>query len=149
MNKQKILKLLLIVLPVMAVLLATTVDSVMVFDSNAGSVQYYSYFSLIPGLGVQMVLPLAAILCIVTTVLAVAAVALKKNGFVTAVKWTAFAAATAAVLPVVFRGETVVVPNVLLPVLMLGEFVAAFLLNKENARESSGKTGERIRKQHS
>lgn len=64
MNKQRILKLLLIALPVMAVGLATTVDSVMVFDSSAGSVQYYSYFSLIPGLGVQMVVPLAAILCL-------------------------------------------------------------------------------------
>lgn len=143
MNKQKILKLLLIVLPVMAVGLATTVDSVMVFDSNADSIQYYSYFSLIPGLGVQMVLPLAAILCIVTTVLAVAAVALKKTGCVAAVKWTAFAAATAAVVPVLLRGETVVVPNVLLPVLMVAEFVTAFFLNKSNVPEPR----ERIAKQ--
>lgn len=143
MNKQKILKLLLIVLPVMAVGLATTVDSVMVFDSSADSIQYYSYFSLIPGLGVQMVLPLAAILCIVTTVLAVASVALKKKGCVTAVKWTAFAAATAAVVPVLLRGETVVVPNVLLPVLMVAEFVTAFFLNKSNVPEP----GERIAKQ--
>ena len=143
MNKQRILKLLLIALPVMAVGLATTVDSVMVFDSGAGSVQYYSYFSLIPGLGVQMVVPLAAILCIVCTVLAVAAVALKRAGCVIAVKWTAFAAATAAVVPVLLRGAIVVVPNVLLPMLMAAEFVTAFFLNKSKASEP----GKRIVKQ--
>ena len=146
MNKQKILKLLLIALPVMAVALATTVDSVMVFDSTSGSVQYYSYFSLIPGLQFQMVIPLAAMLCIVTTVLAVACVALKRQTLAASVKWTAFAAATAAVLPVVLRGETVVVPNVLLLVLMAAEFAVAFFLGKAGAEKPAGKQGKRLEK---
>lgn len=131
MNKRKFLKLFLILLPVTAGVLATTLDSVMVFDSGTGTLSYYSYFDLIPGMELALVLPLAAIGCVLCAILAVAALALKREGCVAAVKWLSLASATAAVIPMLYRGEALVVPNVLLPLLMLGEFVVAFFLGRE------------------
>ena len=62
MKKRAILKSLLILLPILAVGLATTGDSVLVFDAQSGVTEYYSYFDLIPDTGLQMLPPLAAML---------------------------------------------------------------------------------------
>ena len=76
-KKQAILKSFLILLPVLAVGLATTGNSVMVFDSTAGTTAYYAYFEVLPVAQYQMLPPLAATLSVVAGILA--AVYLLKN----------------------------------------------------------------------
>lgn len=144
MNKRRFLNLFLIILPVMAGVLATTRDSITVFYSTTGELAYYSYFDLIPGMELALVLPLAAIGCILCAILAIAALALKRERCVATVKWLSLAAATLAVIPVLYRGETLVVPNVLLPLLMLGEFAVAFFLGRE--KETHEKKERRLEK---
>ena len=144
MNKRKFLYLFLILLPVTAGVLATTMDSVMVFDSGTGALSYYSYFALIPGMELALVLPLAAIGCVLCAILAIAALVMKREGWVATVKWLSLVCATLAVLPVLARGERLIVPNVLLPLLMLGEFAVAFFLGRK--AQTPEKKGTRLEK---
>ena len=71
MKKKALVKSLLILLPVLAVGLATTMDSVIVFDAAAGITSYYSYFDLIPVTSLQNLPPLAGLLCAVCGICAV------------------------------------------------------------------------------
>lgn len=131
MKKKTFFKILLVLLPIMAVALATTVNSVTAVNSATGTTAYYSYFDLIPDESMQLLPPLAATLCIVTGVLSIGAVVSKKEWWLTAVKWLALAASIAAVMPILLRGsDTMILPNVGLPILMLGEWVVAFYAAK-------------------
>ena len=60
MKKNVLMKVFLVLLPAMAVVLATTRDSVKVFDTSAGTVESYSYFSILPVQNMQMITVLAA-----------------------------------------------------------------------------------------
>ncbi len=131
MKKKIILKSLLILLPVLAVGLATTVNSVTVFDTAAGTTQVYSYFDLIPVENMQMLPPLAAVLSLVSGILAAIFLGKKKEGFLKASSYVAFAAAAAAALPVALRGEVLVVPHVGLPIFMLMQYAAAYFVGRE------------------
>ena len=138
MKKQIIVKILLILLPVLAVGLATTVDSVTVFDTVTGTTEYYSYFDGIPVGNLQMLLPLAATLSVVSGVLAAIWLGKKKPGFLKASGVIAFAAAAAASIPIAIRGEVLVIPNVGLPIFMLLHFGVA-----RYAEKLPGETGEK------
>ncbi|MGM9549373.1 MAG: hypothetical protein ACI3V5_05970 [Faecousia sp.] len=127
MKKKTLFKILLVLLPVMAVALAAAVDSVSVVDTRTQTTVCYSYFELIPYEPLQMIPPLAGTLCIFTGILAIGAVVSKKEWWLTGVKWMALAASVAAVAPILMRGETVaVLPNVGVPLLMLCEWLAAW-----------------------
>ena len=67
-------------MPILTVGLATTMDSVMVFDSAAGTTEYYSYFDLIPNNNYAMLMPLAAILSLVCGILAAVLIVKKNHG---------------------------------------------------------------------
>ena len=125
MKKKAFVKSLLILLPVLAVGLATTGDSVIVFDAAAGITTYYSYFDLIPVTSLQNLPPLAGLLSAVCCICAVVYLIKKKQWSLKGVVGTALAAATAAVIPVMVQGTVKVVPNVGLPVFMLIEYLVA------------------------
>lgn len=133
MKKQSILKTLLILFPVLAVGLATTVDSVTVFDTQSGVTEYGSYFTLLPVGGMQMLPPLAGLLCVCSAFCAIAAIVLKKQGLYKSVKWIAFCACLAAVLPVIMRGDVIMVPNVGVPIFMAGEWAVGYFLTEKTA----------------
>ena len=103
MKKQMIVKSLLILLPVLAVGLATTVNSVTVFDTVTATTEYYSYFDAIPVGSFQMLLPLAASLCVVSGILAALWLANKKPGCLKASGYIAFIAAAAASIPIAIK----------------------------------------------
>ena len=135
MKKKIVLKILLVLLPILAVALATTVNSVTVVDKIAGTTAYYSYFERIPDEMLQMVPPLAGTLCIFTGILAVGGAVSKKGWWLTGAKWLALASAIAAVAPILLQGRDVtVLPNVGVPMLMLAEWVAAFYAAKQPAQ---------------
>ena len=131
MKKSVLMKVFLILLPAMAVLLATTGDSVTVFDPQNGTVQAYSYFSPIPVGKLTMCTPLAAILAVASTILGVVFVAWRKTWSIIAICWIAPVSATAAVSPILLRGEIVVVPNALFPILMMVQWWLASVINKK------------------
>ena len=130
MKKATLVKSLLILLPVLAVGLATTVDSVMVYDSVAGTTVYYSYFEPIPAGNLQMLPPLAATLTVISGILAAIFLGKKRMGMLKASGYVAFIAAAAASVPMMIRGETLVIPNVGLVILMLAHFLIARYVEK-------------------
>ena len=139
MKKQTLVRSLLILLPVLAVGLATTVDSVMVYDSVAGTTVYYSYFDPIPGSDLQMLPPLAATLAVISGILAAIFLGKKRTGVLKASGIVAFASAAAASIPMMIRGETLVIPNVGLIVLMLAHFLVARYVEKQPAETKAKK----------
>jgi len=126
-------------MPILAVGLATTMDSVMVFDSAAGTTEYYSYFDLIPNSNFAMLMPLSAILSLVCGILAAVLIVKKKHGVLKGIVGCAFCAATFAVLPIMLKGEVVVFPNVGLPIFMMVDCFVAYMMLKNPQTEEETK----------
>lgn len=141
MKKKTLVKCLLILLPVLAVGLATTTDSVIVFDSQSGVTEYYSYFASEPATEVQMLLPLAGILSLVSGVFGAVYLAKKKDWSLTAIVWTSLIAACAAAVPTVMQGDVKVVANVGLPIFMVANWLVASYIQKhpDKTEEKKGK----------
>ena len=140
MKKKLFQNIFLIMLPFLAAGLAAMKDSVTVAYTQTGVTEFYSYFDLIPVAQMQLLLPLAALLCLLTGVLAVIGVAAKKPGCLKAIKVITFAATTAAVAPILTRGEVLVVPHVALPLIMTAEFLFALAATgKGTVKADAGK----------
>ena len=138
-------KIALLLMPVLSVGLATTVDSVTVFDSAAGTTSFYSYFDLIPDSNFAMLMPLSAILSAVCGVLAAIELVKKNNKMLKAIAGCSFCAATMAVLPIMLRGDVAVIPNVGLPVFMMVEWLISYMMVKQPQMEKETKT-QRLKK---
>ena len=141
MKKSVMTKLVLLLLPIMAVVLATTGNSVKVYDIAAETVQSYSYFSLLPVENMQMLTPLAAMLTVASLVLAVIYMIAEKRWCVQGIRYTAGLATCAAACPNLIRGDVLVMPNVLLPILMAVELLIANAVKKAPEEKP---TGERL-----
>ena len=141
MKKKSLMKVFLALLPAMAVLLATTKDSVKVFDTTAGTVENYSYFDLLPVENMQMLLPLAALLAVAAFVLAVFHIVRGKKWSASGVMYTACVSTCAAAVPNMLRREVMVMPNVLLPILMV---VLGFLAHTAGKNREDKPTGPRL-----
>lgn len=143
MYKEKLFHSFLIGLPVAAVALSLTEDSVKVFDKQTQTVITQSYFDLLPTASMTMITAFAAMLTIIVAILAIAYVVTLKNWCAVGIFGTSFAAACIAVAPVLMHGDTIVVPNVLLPVLMLVVCLMAYSRMKKPAAQKE-KQGERL-----
>ena len=131
MKKQTILKSFLILLPTLAVGLALAGDSVTVFDTATGTLDYYSYLDLLPVTNIQMVLPLAAMLSLLSGILGGVYLARGKKGCLKGVIAISFLSSVCAVIPVLLRETVLVVPNVGLPIFMLVQcLLASYFLKK-------------------
>lgn len=130
MRKQTILKSFLILLPVLAVGLATTADSVLTFDSVSGITDYYSYFDILPYAEFQLLPPLAAMLSGLSGILAVIYLIFKNKGTLKASSIVALISAALAVLPIIRTGDVRVIPNVGVPIFMICQYVLAYYLAK-------------------
>lgn len=126
MKKQILLKSVLILLPTLAVGLALAGDSVTVFDTVTGNLEYYSYLDLLPVANLQMVTPLAAILSLVSGILAGVYLGFGKKGCLKAVMAVSFVSSVLAVIPVLLRETVLVIPNVGLPIFMLIQCLLAY-----------------------
>lgn len=146
MKKQMLIKSLLILLPVLAVGLATTVDSVTVFNTLSGTTEYYSYFEMVPVENLQMLPPLAAVLSLVSGVLAAIYLGKKNMRCLKAAGYAAFGAAVAACIPIAIRGEILVVPNVALPLFMLIQYLVCYSVEKRAAEEKTVKKAKKLKK---
>ena len=141
MKKNVLMKVFLVLLPAMAVVLATTRDSVKVFDTSAGTVENYSYFSILPVQNMQMITVLAAMLAVAALVLALIYAATGKQGCLKGVFYSACASTCAAAAPNLLRQDVMVMPNVLLPILMV---VLGFLAHTAGKNREDKPTGPRL-----
>ena len=139
MKKSVILLYLLIAFPVLAVLLATTRDSVMVFDTVTKETQYLSYFDVLPVAKLAMITPVSALLAAASGITAAVYMAKKKEKALKAVGYLALASACFAAIPNVLREQVLVIPNVGLPLLMFGEYVLSYYLGKHKGQEKEKK----------
>lgn len=135
----------LILMPVLSVGLATTMDSVMVFHSAAGTTEYYSYFELIPGSNFAILMPLAAILSLVCGILAAIMIVKKNPKMLKGIVACSFFAATFAVLPILLKGEVVVFPNVGLPIFMMVDCLVSYTILKNPQPEQLTKPQHRLK----
>ncbi len=124
-------KVALFLLPILAVGLATTMDSVMVFDAAADTTEYYSYFDLIPNNNMAILMPLAAILSLICGILAAVLIVKKNPKLLKGIVGCAFCAATFAILPIMLKGEVIVFPNVGLPIFMMVDCLVAYTMLKK------------------
>ena len=128
--KNKIVKILLVLLPFMAVVLATTPDSVKLIEVATGETVTGSYFQMLND-SVAAVCPFyAAVGGIFSLLFSVIFAFSHKKGLLQASRWCAFAGACLAVLPVVQRGEVLILPHVLMPILLFADFVLATFAKK-------------------
>ena len=139
MKKKVLFKSLMIVLPILAVGLATTTNSVTVFNTLTGETQYYSYFDLVPVSNLQMLPPLAALCSAVSGILAAVYLVKKNPGFLKASGYAAIASASVASILTVMREAVLVIPNVGLPIFMVIHFFCCSTLPKLVAAEKPEK----------
>lgn len=132
MKKKVLFKSLLIVLPILAVGLATTTNSVTVFNTLTGETQYYSYFDVLPVTNLQMITPLTALLAALSGILAAVYMATKRHVLLKVVSYASLASAAVAAIPMLVREEFLVLPNVGLPIFMMVEYFVAYFLSKED-----------------
>ena len=146
MKKKVILKALLLVFPILAVGLATTVNSVTVFNTVSGETQYFSYFDVLPIANLQMITPLAALLAALSGIVAAVYMATKRQTLLKAVAYTALASAAVAAIPLVLREEVLVIPNVGLPIFMMVEYCVGYFLGKEEPEKAVKGKNTRLKK---
>ena len=147
MKKKTLIKCLLILLPILAVGLATTTDSVVVYDSQTGETAYFSYFATESKAQVQMMLPLAAMLCLVSGICGAVYLVKKKEWSLKAVVWTSLIAACAASVPTVTQGTVKVVANVGFTIFMVINWLVASYIQKnpDKFEEKKTKKGKRLK----
>ena len=145
MYKRKILNIVLVFLPVAAFLLSTTGDSVTIYDSRTMEVLKQSFFEPAEGISVPFLPAFAALIVLATVVVAVICVLGKKRRLLGCLKWLSLIGACVAVSPLLFRGEVVVVPIFLMPLLLLAEVVLAVIAAKADEAPIAELKGERLR----
>lgn len=137
MNKTIMQKLFLILLPVSAVGLASAGDSVTVSNPAAQQIIYGSYFDLIPQAENSQILPpIAGMLAVACVVLGIAYMVKAKQGLLKGIFWVSILSAAAASVPIALGGETVVVPNVLFPILMCCQAGLAYVMGRKPKAEN-------------
>ena len=146
MKKQMLINILLILLPVLAVGLASTVDSVTVFDTVSGTLAHCSYFEPAPVEKLQMLPALAAVLSLISGVLAAVYVGKKSGRCLKAAGYAAFASAMAACIPILIRGDVLVIPNVGLPVFMMGQYLVTRFAGKLPEEKTTDRKAPRLKK---
>ena len=144
MKRRAILQSLLVLFPVLAVGLATTSDSVTVFDTVSGQTSYYSYFDILPVGNLQLITVVTALCSVFSGVLAAVYLAKKKEMWLKGAGYAAIASATLAAIPVVLRNQVMIIPNVALPIFMIMQFGVAYYLQKAAPAVKENKKQNRL-----
>ncbi len=128
--KPRIIKnIVLLLLPLVACGIAATPGSVTVVKN--GTTQMLSYMQLVQESPVGWCAPLAAILNYAVFALAVLHVVAKKGGFLKGVFGCSFASMTLAVIPVLARGELMIIPNVFFALVIGAECLLSYFMKRE------------------
>lgn len=148
MKKPDWKRLLLVALAALAVFICFMPNSVTVYTLPQDGAEpvapvYCAYFTLVEDVDWAISLPFAAVCACVCLMLAGIYAVIKKNGLLTAIKWTAMLSAVLAVVLVLVKNDTVqMVPNMIVPIAMLVQCALAHYLGKSGqsaARKTSAK----------
>ncbi len=131
MNKKNIWPIALIVLPVLAMIFACMPNAVTYQYPDGGKTIYMTYFGLCEDAENSICLPAAGIAVGLCLLFAVAYVIAKKSHWLKAVSGPSFAAALLAAMPYFLKEDITIVPSVIVPVLMLLEWLVAYKLSKQ------------------
>lgn len=137
-NKPTIIRSMVILLPVLAVGLATAGDSVQVFDTVTKTYSYGSFFVPVPVESLAMLPPLAGASALVCFFLGVLYTVKKKEKYLTGDKYISIVGALCAAIPPMIRGgEMIVLPNALFPLLLLVNLLVVMHLQKQEAAQKA------------
>ena len=132
MYKKVLFKVFLPLLPAMAVLLATTENSVTVYNIPAGKAEAYSFFPAEPVTNLQLCTVLAAVVAVAALILALVYVATEKRWCLKGVFYAAFVSTCLAACLVLIQGDLVVVPNAIFSILMAVQCALAYFAGKKS-----------------
>ncbi len=131
MDKNKLSQYFLVLLPVLAVGLATTANAVSIYFPAEDRYIYGSFFMLMEAAGDYQALPPLAGFCAIACALLSAAWAIRGGKrFLTAARWLDIAAAVCAVLPVAFCREFYIIPTPFFSLILMGHVLLTGMLEK-------------------
>lgn len=151
MKKPDLKHLILVACAALAVFICFLPNSVTVFTLPQENMEpvapaYCSYFTLVEDVQWAVSLPFAAVCACVCLMFAGIYAATKKNGVLTALKWTALAGAMLAVVLVIVKNETVqMVPNMIVPIALMVEFGLAHYFTKMKIDSQENKPKNRLK----
>lgn len=142
MNQKTITKLLLVALPLVAVVLAGMANAVTVCVATETEtlLTYCSFFTYVEDVQAAICMPFAGICGAVAFGMAVLYLAKPADRWLTGITLAALASMSLAVLPLVFRADTYMVPNMWVPILMLVESMIAYGILKTPMPEEEKKS---------
>ncbi len=133
-DKNKLSKYFLIILPVLAVGLAATTDAVSIYNPAEDHFLYGSFFMLMDAAGdYQALPPLAGLCAIACAILSVIWVIRGGKSLLAASRWLDIAAAVCAVIPVAFCKTCYIVPSPFFSLILMGHVLLAGMLEKKNS----------------
>ena len=146
MDQKKMINILLVILPLVAVVLAGMANSVTVcaVTETETLVTYCSFFTLVEGVQLAICLPVAGLCGALVFGMAVIYLVKKTAFWLTGISVASFASLTLAVLPIVYRADTYLIPNMLVPILMLVEAMIAYGVLKTPAQQEEKKTKAKL-----
>ena len=144
MDKLKIKRIALVLLPMIATMLAGMGTSVAVYAPGA-EVAYCSFFTYIEDVPSSIAMPFAILAGAATFGMALLYQVKKTAFWVKSMVVCSMACATLSVLPLILRTEVYMIPNMWVPILML---VTCLLANYEakHPQEESKPKGKRLEK---
>ena len=146
MDQKKVVNILLVILPLVAVVLAGMANAVTVCAVTEAEtvVTYCSFFTLLEDVQFAICLPAAGLCGALVFGMAVIYLVKKTPFWLTGITLASFASLTLAVLPIVYRSETYLIPNMLVPILMLVEAMTAYGVLKTPAPQEEKKTKAKL-----
>ena len=150
MKKPDLLTLLILAVPLLAMIIAGTPDSVAVFELTAeglasGEPVYCSYFTLIEDVSTGVCLPFAGVLGSVGFGLAVLYMVTGKEMMLKGVFGCCFGAMTLAVIPVMVQVDAFLLPNAVVPLLLGINCILAYAKMKKPQVKEETEKGKRLK----
>ena len=145
MDKKKIMNLALVLLPLAAVVLAGLPNGVTVYSKEVTTPMTCSMFTLIEDVQWAVCLPFAGIFGAVTFGLGVIHMVKQKPLWLKLILGTAFASTMLSVLPLMVQKDTILIPNMLIPILLGVEALLAYGLIRKPVQEAERKKGTRLK----
>lgn len=148
MNKKNLLPILLIAFAVIAVYVGCMPNGVAVYDLAQSKEPFYcTYFNLLEDVNLSISLPLAALGACLTLMTASIYMVAKKPQMLTFIKLASIASSILAVVPILVKDPVIMlVPNMLLPIAMIGEYAVAYYMAKKSAAPEAVKLSGKHKK---
>lgn len=148
MKKKNFQPILMIAFAVIAVYIACMPTGVAVYDLAQSPEPFWcAYFNLVENVKGSICLPAAALCACINLMTAGIYLTVKKNNLLSTMKILTMVSAILAVVPILVKDPAIqLVPNMLLPIAMLAEYVVVYYMaKKEEVPAVAPLTGKRIK----